>query len=160
MMFQHAPAKTLDKRIGHIFRDVGEHSLDVAIISSFVFIVSDLKYGGGILTFKTCAGRGLSFDCDILVMSTWCPNAQIFGNLCQRPPGLLAASCHPPRWLSGKEPTCQCRRQKRCGFDPWVRKICCSRKWQPTPVFLPREFHGQRSLAGPVHRVAESDVTE
>ena len=26
-------------------------------------------------------------------------------------------------WLSGKEPACQCRRHKRHGFDPWVRKI-------------------------------------
>ena len=34
------------------------------------------------------------------------------------------------------------------GFDPWVRKIPWSRKWQTTPVFLPGEFHGQRSLAG------------
>ena len=32
------------------------------------------------------------------------------------------------------------------GFDPWVRKISCRRSWQPTPVFLPGEFHGQRSL--------------
>ena len=32
--------------------------------------------------------------------------------------------------------------------DPWVRKILWRRKWQPTPVFLPGEFHGQRSLAG------------
>ena len=31
-------------------------------------------------------------------------------------------------------------------FDPWVRKIPWRRKWQPTPVFLPGEFHGQRSL--------------
>ena len=29
--------------------------------------------------------------------------------------------------------------QKRCGFDPWVRKIPWRRAWQPTPVFLPRE---------------------
>ena len=36
----------------------------------------------------------------------------------------------------------------RCGFDPWVRKIPWRRKWQPTPVFLPGESHGQRSLAG------------
>ena len=36
----------------------------------------------------------------------------------------------------------------RHGLDPWVRKIPCRRKWQPTPVFLPREFHGQRILAG------------
>ena len=34
----------------------------------------------------------------------------------------------------GKEHTCQCR---RCGFDPWVRKIPWSKKCQPTPVFLP-----------------------
>ena len=34
------------------------------------------------------------------------------------------------------------------GFDAWVRKIPWSRKWQPTPVFLPGEFHGQRSLVG------------
>ena len=32
--------------------------------------------------------------------------------------------------------------------DPWVRKIPWRRKWQPTPVFLPGESHGQRSLAG------------
>ena len=28
-----------------------------------------------------------------------------------------------PRWLSGKEPACQCRRGTRCKFGPWVRKI-------------------------------------
>ena len=33
-------------------------------------------------------------------------------------------------------------------FDPWVGKIPCRREWQPTPVFLPGEFHGQRSLVG------------
>ena len=33
---------------------------------------------------------------------------------------------------------------KICGF----RKIPWRRKWQPTPVFLPGESHGQRSLAG------------
>ena len=31
-----------------------------------------------------------------------------------------------PRWLSGKKSTCQCRRHKTCGFDPWVGKIPCS----------------------------------
>ena len=34
------------------------------------------------------------------------------------------------------------------GFKPWVGKIPWRREWQPTPVFLPREFHGQRSLGG------------
>ena len=50
-----------------------------------------------------------------------------------------------PRWLSGKEPACECKRR---GFDPWVGKIPWRRKWQLTPVFLPGKSHGQRSLAG------------
>ena len=49
---------------------------------------------------------------------------------------------------SGKEPTCQYRKPKRCRFDPWVGKILWTRKWQPMPVFLPGESHGQRSLVG------------
>jgi len=66
-----------------------------------------------------------------------------------------------PGSTSGKEPTCQCRRCKRCEFDPWLRKIPWRRVWQPTPVFLPGEFHGQRSLAGysPLG-CKESDTTE
>ena len=46
------------------------------------------------------------------------------------------------------KPACQCRRQRRCQFDPWVRKILWRMKGQPTPVFLPGEAHGQRSLRG------------
>ena len=53
-----------------------------------------------------------------------------------------------PRWHNGKESACQCRRCSRNGFDPWVRKIPWRRKWQPTPVFLPGESHGQWSLPG------------
>ena len=49
------------------------------------------------------------------------------------------------RWLSGKEYPCWCR---RCGFSPWIGRIPWRRKWRPTPVFLPRKFHGQRSPAG------------
>ena len=63
-----------------------------------------------------------------------------------------------PRWLNGKEPNCQCR---RFGFNPWVEKIPWRRKWQPAPVFLPGESHGQRRLAGYSpwgHK--ESDTTE
>ena len=33
-------------------------------------------------------------------------------------------------------------------MDPWVRKILWRRAWQPTPVFLPGESHGQRILGG------------
>ena len=37
---------------------------------------------------------------------------------------------------------------KDAGSIPWVRKIPWRRKWQPTPLYLPGNFHGQRSLAG------------
>ena len=49
----------------------------------------------------------------------------------------------------------------RLGSDPWVGKIPWRRAWQPTPVFLPGEFHGQRSLVGysPWGRT-ELDTTE
>ena len=57
----------------------------------------------------------------------------------------------PLQWLlfgtSGKEPACRCRRHKMHGFNTWVGKIPWSRKWQPTPVFLPGESHEQRNLA-------------
>ena len=62
---------------------------------------------------------------------------------------------------AGKEPTCQSRRCKRCGFDPWVRRIPWNRKWQLTPVFLPGKFLGQRSLGGySPWGCKESDMTE
>ena len=57
----------------------------------------------------------------------------------------------PPKYMlsaSAKEPARQCQRCKSHGLDPWVGKIPWRRKWQPTPVFLPGESHGQRSLAG------------
>ena len=49
---------------------------------------------------------------------------------------------------SGKEPACQCRRRKTCKVNPWVENILRRRKWQPTPIFLPGESHGQRNLVG------------
>ena len=48
---------------------------------------------------------------------------------------------------------CQSRRYT---FDPWVRKTSWRRKWQPTPVFLPGESYGQRSLVGYIHGVTKS----
>ena len=42
----------------------------------------------------------------------------------------------------------QCRRPNRRRFNPWIRKICWNRKWEPTPVFLLGKFHEQGSLAG------------
>ena len=49
----------------------------------------------------------------------------------------------------------------RRGFDPWMGKILWRRGWQPTPVFLPEESHGQRSLEGYSPRGRkEVDMTE
>ena len=66
-----------------------------------------------------------------------------------------------PGGAGGKEPVCRCRRCKRRGVSPWVGKIPWRRAWQPTPLFLPGESHGQRSLVGYSpwgHR--ESDAAE
>ena len=52
----------------------------------------------------------------------------------------------------------QCRRP---GFGPWVGKIPWRRQWQPTPVFLPGESYGRRSLVGyHPQGCKESDTTE
>ena len=63
-----------------------------------------------------------------------------------------------PPWLSNKECASECR---RCRFNPRVWKISWRRAWQPTPVFLHGEFHGQKSLVGysPWGR-KELDMTE
>ena len=66
-----------------------------------------------------------------------------------------------PGGASGKESSCQYRKHKGYSFNPWVGKIPWRRKWQPTPLFLSGESHGQRSLVGynPLG-CRESDTTE
>ena len=65
---------------------------------------------------------------------------------------LTFLECHSrrdfPGDAGGKEPACQFRRHKRCGFNPWVRKVPWRRKWQPMAVFLPEEYHWQGNLVG------------
>ena len=54
-----------------------------------------------------------------------------------------------------------CLQFRRPGFDPWVGNISWRRQWLPTPVFWPREFYGQRNLAGySPWGCKESDFTE
>ena len=50
-----------------------------------------------------------------------------------------------PSWLRQWRIYLQCGRPR---FNPWVRKIPWRRGWLSTPVFLPGELHGQRSLSG------------
>ena len=78
------------------------------------------------------------------------PSLQVLGML-----PLLGTS---EGFLGGREGSCQCRRCRSLGFDPWVRKIPWSRKWQPTPVFLPEDSMDRGAWRATVHGVAESDT--
>ena len=67
-----------------------------------------------------------------------------------------------PQWsfsggASGKEPSCQCRRHRRHRFIPWILKMPWRKAWQPTPVFLSGEYHGQKGTCwATVHRFSKS----
>ena len=75
-------------------------------------------------------------------------------NLEVQPPGVYIFNKYVkgvgfPGGSVGKESTCNAGDTGRCEFDPQdpqVGKILWRRAWQPTPVFLPGESHGQRSL--------------
>ena len=66
-----------------------------------------------------------------------------FSSPCLQHPLFTFNFCFPCG-SDSKESACNSRQP---GFDPWVGKISWRREWQPTPVFLPGEFHGQNSLA-------------
>ena len=57
-----------------------------------------------------------------------------------------SSSSGSPGGASGEESTCQCRRCKRCGFDPWVGNITWKRKWHLHPSILAWTCHGQKNL--------------
>ena len=60
-----------------------------------------------------------------------------------------------------KDPSASAGDAKRRVSNPWVGKVFWRRAWQPTPVFLPGESHGQRSPAGCIAwGCKESDTTE
>ena len=98
------------------------------------------------------------------------PSGQYRGILLQLSGILMPAvksDCSPqvdtglPGGTSGKEAACQSRRHKRCRFISLSREVSWRRSWQPTPVFLPGEAHGQRSPMGYSPQGSkESDGTE
>ena len=94
-------------------------------------------------------GKNTGVGCHTLLQGIF-PTQELNPGLlhCRQFSAIWATREAPPGGASGKEPTCQCRRGKRCGFDPWVRKIPWRRAWQPTPIFLLGASHGQRSLVG------------
>ena len=61
-----------------------------------------------------------------------------------------------PDGASDKELTCQCRRHKRRGFHPWVKKTPWRRAWQTTPVFLLGESHDRGTWWATVHGVTKT----
>ena len=74
------------------------------------------------------------------VKGSWCHDGsttvRIKLELCLQMPSLVAQTVKSPPAKQGPR------------FNPWGEKMPWRRKWQPTPVFLPGEFQGQRSLAG------------
>ena len=77
---------------------------------------------------------------------------QTLMSTCNNMPGGLLS------WISSKEFAWQCRRHKRCRFDPWVGKIPWRREWQPTPILLLGESHGRGAWWDTVHRVPKSQT--
>ena len=70
----------------------------------------------------------------------------------------LARASLVDQWLKKKK---ICLQRRIPGFNSWIGKIPWRRAWQPTPVFLPGKFHGQRSLEGySPQGCTESDRTE
>ena len=66
-----------------------------------------------------------------------------------------------PRWCSGEEPACQCRRRRDTGVIPGLGRFPWRMAWPPTAVLLPGRSHGQRSLAGySPWSLRELDTTE
>ena len=82
---------------------------------------------------------------------------------CTEPRGAqLNFSCpEPSPWgfpggVSGKEPACQCRRQKRCGYNPWVGKIPWRRHCYPLQYSCLENTVDRGAWRAMVHSVAES----
>ena len=83
-------------------------------------------------------------------------NFGIFSSLSRPLNRILDSILDFPGSSDGKASVYQCGRP---GFDPWIRTIPWRRKWQPTPVLLPRKSHGWRSLLQTtVHGVTKSQT--
>ena len=111
----------------------------VVLDDNTFFFLKDCVSWGILVLDQGLSLNPLQWNCQVLTTG---PTGNSLCFLFFSMPGILIWL---PRWLSGKKPTCQCR---RLGFHPWVGKIPWRRKWQCTPVFLPGKSHGWRSLAG------------
>ena len=91
--------------------------------------------------------------------STNCPAPSALSLLVHPPPLVLGTSLlkgTAPLSLSfpGSSVRKVCLQYRRSRFEPWVGKIPWQREWQPTPVFLPGESRGQRSMGSVTERLS------
>ena len=96
---------------------------------------------------KSMGSQGVWHDLVTKQQQQLCLELKLVLRSC-RPAVVLQGEFGLPRPYSGKESSCQWKRQRGCKFDLWDGKILWSRKWRPTLVSLHEKFHGQRSLAG------------
>ena len=98
----------------------------------------------------------LFFHLDQIISIPWRKSVQFDELLCGCAPVFTARG---PLWWPKWQRIClHCRRPRS---NPWVRKISWRREELNTPVFLPGEFHEQRSLVGHIPQGSkESDTTE
>ena len=112
----------------------GVQNLHSSVRTSLVLLFSSL--------WVTLAGMGFDFttivslqpSCWGFISVFWC-GLSFFGGF-QHPSPQVA------------QPVENLPVMKDTWFEPCVRKIPWGRAWQPTPVFLPGEFYGQRRLVG------------
>ena len=103
---------------------------------------------------SVCLSPSVSIGMPICVTHTRAP--------IKNPPSPQRWSIKPPSrlswWLTWLRVCQQCGRPR---FNLWIGRIPWRREWLPTPVFLPGESHGERSLAGySPWGCKESDMTE
>ena len=108
------------------------------------FLVLDKESAYPFFTRRKKLDNQLHYIFNQWLWASFCPSLCLYFLTCKM--GIVHHCLGFPSGTSGKEPTCQCRKHKRHGFYPWVRKIPWRRAWQPSPVFLPGESHGQRNL--------------
>ena len=121
------------------------YKLSSKVNISFNFIISSSQVN---IIIDIVQAMALKFHFSLWRRRLYRPSFQTTKSFCR----MFGTWCHGqggfPRCLSGRESACQYSICKRCRFSSWVRKIPWRRAWQCTPVFLPRESHGQRNLLG------------